>query len=59
MAATKKNSRGFAAMDPDQQRAIASRGGKEAHRRGTAHEWSSQEAKNAGRKGGQARAQKK
>lgn len=46
-------------MNPAQQRAIASKGGKEAHRRGAAHEWSSQEAKNAGRKGGQARAQKK
>jgi hypothetical protein len=40
-------------MDPARQRAIASRGGKAAHEKGTAHEWSSDEARDAGRKGGE------
>jgi general stress protein YciG len=44
--------RGFAAMDKDAQRAIASRGGRAAHARGTAHEFTSEEAAEAGRKGG-------
>jgi len=39
-------------MDPARQREIASRGGKAAHEKGTAHEWSSTEAREAGRKGG-------
>lgn len=46
--------RGFAAMDPVKQRAIASKGGKAAHQRGTAHEWTCEEAREAGRKGGAA-----
>lgn len=50
---TKK--RGFASMDPEQQKAIASKGGKAAHAKGTAHEFSHEEAVAAGRKGGQAR----
>jgi general stress protein YciG len=41
-------------MDPAKQRAIASKGGRAAHAKGTAHEWSSDEARNAGRKGGEA-----
>ncbi|MDI6828351.1 MAG: KGG domain-containing protein [Armatimonadota bacterium] len=45
--------RGFASMDPQKQREIASKGGKAAHAKGTAHEWNSFEAKQAGRKGGQ------
>jgi uncharacterized protein len=44
--------RGFAAMDPEKQRLIASAGGKAAHAAGTAHEWTSEEAREAGRKGG-------
>lgn len=44
--------RGFAAMDPERQREIASRGGKAAHKRGTAHQFSTDEAKAAGAKGG-------
>ena len=53
----KSNSeRGFASMDEDKQRAIASEGGKAAHEKGTAHEFDSEEAREAGRKGGQARA---
>ena len=46
--------RGFAAMDAEQQRAIASRGGQAAHRKGTAHEFNSEEARRAGQKGGEA-----
>lgn len=46
--------RGFAAMDPQKQREIASRGGKAAHELGRAHEFTSEEAREAGRKGGQA-----
>ncbi|WP_437899802.1 KGG domain-containing protein [Sorangium sp. So ce124] len=46
------SSRGFAAMDQKQQRAIASMGGKAAHEKGTAHEFSSEEARADGRKGG-------
>ncbi|MCL6628001.1 MAG: KGG domain-containing protein [Armatimonadetes bacterium] len=45
--------RGFASMDPQRQREIASKGGKAAHEKGTAHEWNSLEAREAGRKGGQ------
>jgi hypothetical protein len=49
-----KRKRGFASMDPDRQRQIASKGGRAAHEKGTAHEWSGEEAKEAGRKGGAA-----
>jgi uncharacterized protein len=48
-----KSRRGFAAMDPERQRQIASEGGRAAHRQGVAHEWSTEEARAAGRKGGQ------
>jgi len=41
-------------MDRHKQREIASKGGKAAHEKGTAHEWSSDEARAAGRKGGMA-----
>jgi len=47
--------RGFASMDPEKQRDIASRGGKAAHEKGTAHEFTPDEAREAGRKGGLAR----
>jgi uncharacterized protein len=49
---TGKSRRGFASMDPARQREIASKGGRAAHEKGTAHEWSSEEAREAGRKGG-------
>ncbi len=49
-----KEDRGFASMDRAKQREIASKGGKAAHQQGTAHEWSSEEAREAGRKGGMA-----
>src|SRR5688572_23128849 len=44
--------RGFASMDRARQREIASKGGRAAHTKGTAHEWTSEEAREAGRKGG-------
>ena len=49
-----KEDRGFASMDRVKQREIASKGGKAAHQKGTAHEWTSEEAREAGRKGGMA-----
>lgn len=48
-----KERRGFASMDPDKQREIASRGGKAAHEKGSAHQWTREEARRAGRKGGE------
>ena len=49
-----KQDRGFASMDPEKQRRIASKGGKAAHAKGRAHEWTVEEAREAGRKGGSA-----
>lgn len=46
--------RGFAGMDPERQRAIASAGGRAAHASGNAHRFTSEEAREAGRKGGEA-----
>jgi len=40
-------------MTPEKQREIASKGGRAAHEKGTAHEWTPDEARAAGRKGGQ------
>lgn len=58
MAEEKKRRRsgnqGFASMDRERQREIASKGGRAAHQRGTAHEFTSEEAQAAGRKGGKA-----
>ncbi len=54
MNETRKERRGFASMSPEKQREIASKGGRAAHQKGTAHEWSSDEAREAGRKGGMA-----
>jgi general stress protein YciG len=51
---SRKTPRGFAAMDPLAQRAIAAKGGRAAHQKGTAHEFTSEEARIAGRKGGEA-----
>jgi uncharacterized protein len=45
----KKSGRGFAGMDAEKQREIASRGGKAAHAKGTAHEFTSEEARQAAR----------
>src|SRR6476661_2129714 len=47
-----RSNRGFASMDRDKQKEIASKGGKAAHAKGTAHEFDSSEAREAGRKGG-------
>jgi uncharacterized protein len=47
-----KSRRGFASMDASRQREIASKGGRAAHAKGTAHEWTSDEARVAGQKGG-------
>jgi general stress protein YciG len=46
--------RGFASMDPQRQKEIASLGGKAAHASGKAHEFNTAEAREAGRKGGRA-----
>jgi uncharacterized protein len=48
----RKGERGFAAMDAERQREIARKGGRAAHEQGTAHQFSSEEAREAGRKGG-------
>ena len=53
-AAVATEDRGFASMDRGKQKEIASKGGKAAHHKGTAHEWTSEEAREAGRKGGMA-----
>jgi hypothetical protein len=47
-----KEDRGFASMDRNKQREIASKGGRAAHELGRAHQWSAEEAREAGRKGG-------
>lgn len=49
-----KSRRGFAAMNQEKQRNIASKGGRAAHQKGTAHQFTSEEARAAGRKGGEA-----
>ncbi len=46
------STRGFASMDPEKQREIASKGGKSAHAQGKAHTWTPKEASIAGKKGG-------
>lgn len=48
-----KSRRGFAAMDPEQHRAIAKKAGKASADSGRAHKWSPEEAREAGRKGGE------
>lgn len=49
-----KQRRGFASMSPEKRHDIASKGGRAAHAKGTAHEWTPDEARSAGRKGAQA-----
>ena len=53
MEGARKERRGFASMSREKQREIASKGGRAAHEKGTAHEWTPDEARAAGRKGGQ------
>lgn len=50
---SEKSKRGFASMDEEKQKEIASKGGKAAHEKGTAHEFTTEEAREAGRKGGE------
>ena len=50
---SRTSKRGFASMDRERQREIARKGGRAAHEQGVAHQWSSEEARKAGRKGGQ------
>lgn len=52
MDGTRKERRGFASMSKTKQREIASKGGRAAHEQGTGHEWTKDEARAAGRKGG-------
>jgi uncharacterized protein len=54
MANNNNDNRGFAGMDEERQREIASEGGKAAHEKGAAHEFNSEEAAEAGAKGGSA-----
>lgn len=54
-----KKRRGFASMDQATRTDIARKGGKSAHAKGTAHEWTADEATAAGRKGGRASAASK
>ncbi len=49
-----RSKRGFSSMDPNKQREIARKGGKAAHEKGTAHEFTTEEARIAGKKGGAA-----
>jgi general stress protein YciG len=53
MADGHTSKRGFARMDAEKQREIASKGGRAAHEKGTAHKFTSEEAREAGRKGGE------
>lgn len=46
--------RGFASMSKQKQAEIASKGGRAAHAKGSAHTWSPEEARKAGKKGGKA-----
>lgn len=54
-----KSRRGFASMSQDKQREIARKGGIAAHQKGTAHEFTSDEARRAGSLGGRARQKKR
>jgi len=54
MRRSSSHGRGFAGMSEQRQREIAAEGGRAAHKRGTAHEFSSAEARRAGQKGGEA-----
>ena len=59
MAESKKSRRGFASMTIEQRKAIASMGGRAAHLSGNAHEFTVEEARKAGEKGGKARQQQR
>ena len=53
MTGSNTSTRGFASMDLEKQREIARKGGRAAHQKGTAHEFTAEEARAAGRKGGE------
>lgn len=53
-AASKKRPRGFATLSPERRREISSKGGIVSHQMGRAHEFTQEEAREAGRKGGKA-----
>mgnify|MGYP003575275884 CR=1 FL=1 len=53
MDGARKERRGFASMSREKQREIASKGGRAAHEKGTAHEFTAEEARKAGKKGGE------
>ena len=59
MSEKTKQRRGFAAMSPEKQKEIASRGGRAAHEKGVAHVFTPEEAREAGRKGGAAAQRKR
>ena len=52
MSESKYANRGFGSMDPEKQKLIAQKGGRSAHEQGKAHQWSVEEARECGRKGG-------
>ena len=54
MRAATKMKRGFASMDPEKVREIASKGGTAAHKKGVGHQWTTAEARAAGKLGGAA-----
>lgn len=58
MDAQNKGKQGFGSMPEEKQKAIASLGGKAAHAKGTAHKWTSEEARAAGKKGGEIRSKR-
>ena len=55
MEGTPKSKRGFASMSPERRQVVASLGGKKAHALGTAHKFTSEEGKVAGKLGGKAK----
>lgn len=48
----KKGKQGFASFSPERLKEVAQKGGKKAHELGRAHEFTEEEAKAAGRRGG-------
>lgn len=55
MTKNKKSRRGFASMSTEKRKDVASKGGRASHQKGTAHEFTSSEAKRAGKKGGKSK----
>jgi hypothetical protein len=59
MSEQAKQVRGFAALSQEERGRIAAMGGRAAHKQGRAHEWTAEEARQAGRKGGNATREKR